>query len=100
MSAGKNTVETLMDGQLVVVKPEDTSEIVPLFCKICAHAMKTLEDSIAYRKVGVCSKCDGRWTNDRRVNWEEGRHPSHEWEEWVEYIKDRRIMANPPIIFR
>lgn len=100
MSAGKKTIETLMNGQLVVVRPEDTSEIVPLFCKICAYAMKTLEDSIAYRKVGVCSKCDGRWTNDKRVSWTEGKHPGPEWEEWAEYIKERGISAHHPIIFR
>ena len=100
MNAGKKIIETLMNGQLVVVKPEDTSEIVPLFCKICAYAMKTLEDSIAYRKVGVCSKCDGRWTNDKRVNWEEGRYPGRELEEWAEYITERGISARSPIIFR
>jgi hypothetical protein len=100
MNAGKKTIETLMDGRLVVVKPEDMSETVPLFCKICAYPMKTLEDSIAYRKVGTCSKCDGRWSNDKRVNWKEGKHPDPEWEEWAEYIKDRGISARSPIIFR
>lgn len=99
MKAGNKT-ETLMDGQLVVVKPKDTSEIVPLFCKICAYAMKTIEDSMAYRRVGACSACDGRWTNDRRVNWKEDKLPSPDWEDWEEYIKVRGISANSPIIFR
>jgi len=93
-------IETLMDGRLVIVRPENTTETVPLFCKICAFAMKTLEDSIAYRKVGVCSKCDGRWTNDRRVNWEEGRHPGPDWEDWADYMVERGISARAPIIFR
>lgn len=99
MNAGK-TIETLMNGQLVVVRPEDMSETVPLFCKICAYAMKTLEDSIAYRKVGACSKCDGRWSNDRRVSWKENIYPTPDWPEWEEYIKDRGISARSPIIFR
>lgn len=93
-------IESLHEGKVVVVKPADESNIVPLFCKLCCYPMKTIEDSISYRKVGVCSHCDGRWTNDRRVDWASDITPQKEWEEWVEYIEIRRISARSPISFR
>jgi len=93
-------IENLHDGKIVVVKPTDTSNIVPLFCHLCCYPMKTVEDSISYRKVGVCSYCDGRWTNDRRINLKENIFPDKNWEEWAEYIEIRRISARSPISFR
>jgi hypothetical protein len=93
-------IESLHNGKIVVVKPVDTSNIVPLFCKLCNYSMKTIEDSICYRKVGVCSHCDGRWSNDKRVDWTAEKYPQRDWEEWNEYIEIRSISARSPISFR
>ena len=93
-------IESLHDGKIVVVKPIDQSNIVPLFCQFCCYPMKTIEDSISYRKVGVCSHCEGRWTNDRRVDLKGNMFPDKNWEEWAEYIDIRRISARSPISFR
>lgn len=94
------TIESLHDGKIVVVRSIDKSNIVPLFCELCHYPMKTVEDSISFRKVGVCSHCDGRWTNDKRIDWDTKRYPDPDWSEWAEYIEIRRISARSPISFR
>ncbi len=93
-------IESLHNGKVVVVKPLDQSNIVPLFCKVCCYPMKTIEDGISYRKVGVCSQCDNRWSTDKRINWDSEQLPKPEWEEWKEYMEIRRISACSPISFR
>ena len=93
-------IESLHEGKVIVVKPTDQRSIVPLFCYLCCYPMKTIEDSISYRKVGVCSHCDGRWSNDRRVDLKANKYPDKNWEEWLEYIDIRRISARSPISFR
>jgi len=67
---------------------------------MCEFPMKTIEDSIAFRKNGVCSHCDGRWTNDKRVSWSEGRLPDKSWDDWKEYIALRAIYARLLITFK
>jgi len=91
---------TYSNGKVVVVKYKDNSTTVPLFCKICEFPMKTMEDSISYRKHGVCSHCDNRWTNTRGVDWTSGTLPYKESEDWNEYINLRFISSKPIINFK
>jgi len=98
-SSTKN-IESLLGGKILVISPKDTSTVVPLFCSVCEFPMKTIEDSIAFRKCGTCSHCDGRWTNDKRVSWSEGKFPDKSWDDWKEYITLRAIYAKLLITFK
>jgi len=88
------------NGKVVVVRNKDDTTTVPLFCKVCEFPMKTMEDSISYRKHGVCNHCDNRWTNDRHVNWVSGTLPNKTTEDWDEYISLRYISSKPIINFK
>lgn len=92
-------IESLHEGKVVVVKPIDQSNIVPLFCHLCCYPMKTVEDSISYRKVGVCYHCDLRWTGDKRIDLSSKKYPDKDWEEWKEYIEIRAITACSSVRF-
>ena len=61
--------------------------------------MKSVEDSISYRKIGVCSHCDLRWSGDKRIDLSSGRYPEKDWEEWSEYIQIRAVSARTPVRF-
>lgn len=92
-------IESLHNGKIIVVKPTEQNIIVPLFCKLCCYPMKSVEDSISYRKNGVCYHCDLRWTGDRRINWSIEKYPLKDWEEWKEYIEIRAISACSSVRF-
>jgi len=57
--------------------------------------MKTLEDSLAHRKHGVCAHCDNRWTNNKSVSWPDGVMPDKTTEFWQEFIETRALYAKP-----
>ena len=92
-------IESLHAGKVVIVKPSSQTIIVPLFCGLCSYPMKSIEDSISYRKIGVCSHCDLRWTGDKRINWASEKYPDKDWEEWKEYIEIRAITACSSVRF-
>lgn len=95
----KSIVEK-MNGSVIVVSSKDEADIVPLFCYLCKHPMKTADDALSYRKHGVCSKCDGRWTNYPGVDWQKEELPDFESEDWAEYINERSLLARPLITFK
>jgi hypothetical protein len=92
-------IESLHDGKVVIVKPTNQTIIVPLFCDLCSYPMKSIEDSISYRKIGICSHCDLRWTGDKRIDWSSKKYPDKDWEEWKEYIEIRAITACSSVRF-
>lgn len=94
----KKKIKTLCDGKLVLSAPYDTSSLVPLFCPCCAYPMKSSEDSISFRKHGVCSACDNRWTNKPGIVWPDG--PDKSSKEWAEYITQRTLTSRPVIVFK
>lgn len=85
-------------GNVVVVAPSDTSDIVPLFCPCCEHPMRTSDDGLAFRKVGVCHKCDERWTNSPGNEWPDG--PDKNSNEWAEYLEIRALLERPTLTFK
>ena len=91
-------VKLLFGGKVAIVAPNDTSNIVPLFCSCCKFPMKDSDDSISYRKHGVCSKCDNRWTGKPGVTWPDG--PDLSSDEWQKYIETRVLLEKPVINFR
>lgn len=97
-SGNGRKMKLVANGQIAVVAPSDTSGIVPLFCPCCERPMRTSDDSLAFRKVGVCHKCDERWTNAPGIEWPEG--PDKTSEEWTEYLKLRSLLEKPTLTFK
>jgi len=91
-------IKMLSDGKVVVVAPEDTSNIIPLFCSCCEFPMRNADDSVSYRKYGICSKCDSRWTSKPGIEWPNG--PEKTTKEWQEYIENRLTLEKPVINFK
>lgn len=91
-------MKMVANGKVVVVAPVDTDSIVPLFCPCCERPMKTSDDGLAYRKVGVCHKCDERWTNKPNITWPEG--PDKTSAEWIEYLELRSLLEKPTLVFK
>jgi len=93
-------IVSLENGKVIVVKPMDVSTIVPLFCKLCEYPMKTMEDSISFRKIGVCHYCENSWSKNKNCNIANGLMPNKETEEWLEYIIVRDIASKTIINFK
>ena len=86
---------SLLDGKVIVIKLANLIDVVPLFCECCLFPMKTLDDSISYRKQKVCSKCKDRWFSSKdntNINQPDKSSP-----EWVEYIQTRLLLERPTI---
>ncbi len=86
-----NNIKELFGGKIIVISPEADNNFVPLFCRVCKFPMKTLEDSVSYRKVRCCNHCDMRWGSSKQGRLEDGWTPEKTTEDWQEYIKDRII---------
>lgn len=91
-------IKMLADGRVAIVTPEDTSEIIPLFCCCCDFPMKTADDSISYRKHKICSQCDDRWTSKPGIVWPSG--PEKTSIEWQTYLENRLLLEKPTINFK
>jgi len=57
--------------------------------------MKTIDDSIAYRKKKVCHKCQERWYTYSETS--EEKEPNKNTPEWAEYINTRMLLERPTI---
>jgi len=91
-------IKVSTNGKVVTISPVNTSNIIPLFCHCCSRPMKTVEDGLSFRKVGVCHKCDERWTNKPNVIWPDG--PDICSKEWEEYIHTRNLLEKPMLDFK
>ncbi len=96
VGSGKS-IKTLMNEKIVLLAPDDMSNVVPLFCPCCEFPMKDIGDATSFRNVGVCRPCDNRWTNKPGVEWPQG--PDKSTDEWKEYIEHRRKLSKPRIEF-
>jgi hypothetical protein len=93
---GNKKIKSLHNGKVVVLVPNDYEQtVVPLFCSCCQFPMKTLDDSVSFRKVGVCNHCNEKWTNKPGVEWPSG--PDKTTQSWEEYIEFRAFIARPTI---
>ncbi len=84
-------IKSTKQGKILVIRPVERNTIVPLFCDICGFPMKTLEDSIAFRKSGCCERCDLHWSK---------KEIDKESEEWKEYMEVRVLSSKPNIQFK
>jgi hypothetical protein len=91
-------IKSMLNDKLILVAPADTSNVVPLFCPCCEFPMRSSEDGVSFRKQGVCSHCDNRWTNKPGVSWPAG--PDKSSEDWETYIKYRNTLSKPVITFK
>lgn len=91
-------IKTLHNGKIVIILPDDSSNNVPLFCPCCFLPMKTMEDTMSYRKNKVCMKCEERWTNKPGIIWPDG--PDKSSEDWKNYLETRRLLEKPIITFK
>ena len=91
-------MKLVANGKIAVVAPTDTSSVIPLFCPCCELPMKTSDDGLACRKIGVCHKCDERWTNKPGVVWPNG--PDKESEDWDQYLELRSLLEKPTLNFK
>lgn len=79
-------MKVVADGKVIVIRPSDSTTVVPLFCPVCAFPMQNSDDSLAYRKKQCCDKC---WTFCR------GSKDELPEEQWEEYLLEREIRAKP-----
>ncbi len=91
-------IKILCNGAIAVISPTNTINIIPLFCPCCKRPMKTSDDGLAFRKQGVCYKCDERWTNKPNILWPYG--PDKNSKEWAEYIDIRNLLEKPLLDFK
>lgn len=84
-------MKIVSDGRILVIRPSDTTTVVPLFCPLCEFPMQNSDDSIAYRKLQCCDKC-----------WSFARGSKNELppEQWEEYLKERQNRAKPLFILK
>ena len=85
-------MKVLENGKVLVVRPlEASSTIVPLFCPLCSFPMRTLEDSISYRKSQCCEQC---------FLFCRGNREELPYEQWEEYIIQRQTKPKQLIKFK
>jgi len=92
-TANGKKIKLMNKGKVIVITTTDVENIVPLFCQCCLRPMKTIDDSLAYRKNKICNKCDERWTNKPNIVWPTG--PDKLSKEWEDYINTRNILEKP-----
>ena len=60
----------------VVIKPVDTTPVVPLCCPLCDTVMRSRDDEEAYEGFGCCHFCALTWAHPRRQAWADGWRPT------------------------
>lgn len=100
ISLSGSEIEVLEDGKVLVIRPSDKSSLIPLFCPVCSFPMKTLNDTVAFRKHGCCDKCELYWSGSKLGTWKDGWRPSAETEDWAYYIAERKLLSRSLITLR
>lgn len=91
---------SLEDGKILIIRPSDKATLVPLFCPVCSFPMKTLDDSVAFRKHGTCDRCEMFWSGSKLGSWKEGWRPNTETSDWASYIHDRKLLSRSLITLK
>jgi len=87
-------IERLLDGKLIVIKDKNHTETtVPLFCLCCNFPMKTMEDSISYRKCKACHHCESRWSGQKNISLVDGIYPDKTSFDWKEFLEIRALSS-------
>lgn len=105
------TIKNLNNGMVVVIIGDTKPG---LFCTCCEHPLKTMEDSMSFKKHGVCSWCDNRWTSSPGVEWkDQDKYPpalarsGYVYKthldyavEWKEYLDERLLLSRPKLTLK
>jgi len=98
-----SSIKSFQDGRVIVIVDESSNKPTPIFCDVCKFPMKNLsEDSQSFQKHGVCSRCDGRFTNYPGIDWNtESAIPMNVAKDmWDDYMKERLLLSKPIINFK
>jgi hypothetical protein len=98
-----SSIKSFQGGKVIVITDDSANKPTPIFCRVCDFAMKNLsEDSESFQKHGICSRCDGRFTNYPGVDWSsEHTLPANIAKDmWDDYIKERLLLSTPIINFK
>lgn len=100
LSVSGNEIEVLEDGKILIIRPADKSSLVPLFCSVCAFPMRTLDDSVAFRKHGCCDRCEMYWSGSKLGSWKDGWRPDSTTPDWQTYIQERKLLSRSLITLK
>lgn len=89
-------IKQICGGKIYIIS-SNADTVIPLFCRCCELPMRTIDDGLAFRKSGVCNKCDEKWTNRTGNVWPEG--PDKSSGEWKEYLHVRSLLEKPELNF-
>ena len=65
-------------GGIVVIKPIDCTDIMPISCPVCKTMLRGIEDVREMNKLGACQECCNRWAYTNYEKWKAGWRPSVE----------------------
>jgi len=91
-------LKIVADGKLVVIRPKDKRNVVPLFCPVCEFPMKDSADFLSFREFECCQHCELKFARTHS-GWVEGLRPSKQSVGWLEYIQNRELLFRPVIKF-
>jgi hypothetical protein len=85
-------IKSLCEGKVISISSRSSEKlIVPLFCPLCDYPMKTRDDSMSYKNLGCCEKCDIFWRSDKdfKKGIQEFKKLIVPDKRWAEYHKNR-----------
>lgn len=82
---------------VLVIRPTDKSNVIPLFCSVCEFPMKTSDDFLSYKDYSCCHKCKIHLVSRDIEKWKNGWRP--ETQELKKYIDFRNETFKPTIRF-
>jgi hypothetical protein len=83
----KGRISKKIKGEIVIIKPCDDYQRVPLVCPLCEFLFRGMEDITMFKRYGVCSECSLRWAQSREKEWGLGWRPTST--ELYDYIEGR-----------
>lgn len=84
---------------VLIIKPSDKNDIVPLFCSVCEFPMKTSDDFLSFKDNECCYKCNFYLAAKYREQWNNGWRPEKDSEEFKKYMEFRNESFKPTIRF-
>ena len=84
---------------VLVVRPNDKDNVIPLFCPVCEFSMQTADDFLSYKEVSCCFKCKVHLAAQCVDEWKAGKRPDKNSEEYKKYIDFRKQTFKPIIRF-
>ena len=88
-----------IENDVLVIRPNDKDNIIPLFCPICDFPMKSSDDFISFKETSCCYKCKIYLVAPHVEEWKTGWRPEKDSEELKNYIELRKQTFKPTIRF-